>query len=78
MIKIKFFGFLKKFMPDVDAEGFWCIDRPGITVGEVFELAKVPEEYRRATLLVNRTRKSPDYQLQPGDILTVMPLVAGG
>ena len=78
MIKIKFFGFLKKFMPETDDEGFWCIDSEGITIAEVFDLANVPEEYRRATLLVNRVRKGTEYKLSSGDTLTVMPLVAGG
>ena len=65
-------------MPETDEEGFWCIDKDGLTIADVFELANVPEEYRRATLLVNRVRKSPDYKLCSGDTLTVMPLVAGG
>lgn len=78
MIKVKYFGFLKKFMPEADEEGYWCLETPGVTITELFDLAKVPEEYRRATLLVNRMRKDPDYALQDGDVLTVMPLVAGG
>ena len=78
MIKIKFFGFLKKFMPEIDDEGYWCIETEGVSIAEVFDIAKVPEEFRRATLLVNRVRKSMDYALKAGDTLTVMPLVAGG
>lgn len=78
MIKVKYFGFLKKFMPETDSEGWWLVENDGVSIEELFDIAKVPTEYRRATLLVNKSRKTPEYRLHDGDVLTVMPLVAGG
>lgn len=78
MTKIKYYGFLKKFMPEVGEDGFWDADAAGTPVRELFENTGVKYNEIRMTILVNKSRKDVDYVLQDGDIMTVMPLVAGG
>lgn len=78
MIKIKYYGFLKKFMPEVDDEGFWHADMVGKTVEELFIETNVDYKNIRMTILVNSYRKDVDYVLKDNDVITVMPLVAGG
>ena len=78
MLKIKYYGFLKKFMPEVDEEGFWNADKAGMSIEALFEETGVDYKKFRMTILVNSSRKDVDYILSDGDTLTVMPLVAGG
>lgn len=78
MLKIKYYGFLKKFMPEIDDEGFWNANKAGVTIEELFAETSVDYKKYRMTILVNSSRKDVDYVLQEGDVLTVMPLVAGG
>ena len=78
MLKIKYYGFLKKFMPEIDSEGFWNANKAGMSIEEVFNETNVDYKKYRMTILVNSSRKDVSYVLQDGDILTVMPLVAGG
>ena len=78
MIRIKMFGIIKKYMPTVDGEGYWCVEESGETLGEILALAQIPPDIDRATILVNRVRRDRDYVLCDGDIITVMPLGAGG
>ena len=78
MLKIKYYGFLKKFMPEVDEEGFWNADKAGKSIEELFAETNVDYKQFRMTVLVNSSRKDVSYVLQEGDVLTVMPLVAGG
>lgn len=78
MLKIKYYGFLKKFMPEIDDEGFWNANKAGVTIEELFAETSVDYKKYRMTILVNSSRKDVDYILQEGDVLTVMPLVAGG
>ena len=78
MIKIKLYGILKKYMPETDEAGFWCIEQDGLTVSQVLDLVNVPQGERRATYLVNKMRKDEQFILHSGDSLQVMPLIAGG
>ena len=78
MIKIKYYGFLKKFMPEVSEDGFWYSDKANKTIEELFIETKVDYKNIRMTILVNSSRKDISYVLQENDTITVMPLVAGG
>ena len=77
MIKAKFYGVLKAYMPETDDEGYFAVEE-GLTVEELLEKTGASEKKVGMTILVNRVRKQKDYVLKDGDILTVMPLVAGG
>ena len=78
MIKIKMFGIIKKYMPTTDENGYWCVDEDGVSIGEVIARAHIPPDIDRSTILVNKVRRDRDYILHDGDVMTVMPLVAGG
>jgi len=78
MLKIKYYGFLKKFMPEVGDDGFWAAQKAGMTIEALFLETQVDWKQYRMTILVNSSRKDVSYVLQDGDVLTVMPLVAGG
>ena len=78
MIKIKYYGFLKKFMPEIDEEGFWNADKAGMSIEELFNETGVDYKGIRMTILVNSSRRDVTYVLQDNDVITVMPLVAGG
>ncbi|MDO5440970.1 MAG: MoaD/ThiS family protein [Bacillota bacterium] len=65
-------------MSETDEEGFWNAEKAGITIEELFAETNVDYKKFRMTILVNSSRKDVSYVLQDGDILTVMPLVAGG
>jgi len=78
MIKIKYYGFLKKFLPEIDSEGFWNADKAGITIEQLFSETDVDYTKIRMTILVNGSRKDVSYVLMDNDVITVMPLVAGG
>ncbi len=77
MVKIKFYGILKPYLPQTEADGFWHAEKAGATIAQVLEETGA-EGNAVMVLLVNRVRKEPDYVLQDGDTLTVMPLMAGG
>lgn len=78
MLKIKYYGFLKKFIPEMDEEGFWHVDRANKTIEELFIETGVDYKNIRMTILVNSSRKDISYVMQENDVITVMPLVAGG
>lgn len=78
MIKVKFYGIMKPYMPSVEEDGYWHLEKDGLTVGQILEETGASEKDVAVTILVNRVRKSKDFIPQDGDILTVMPLVAGG
>lgn len=78
MLKIRYYGFLKKFMPEVSEDGFWYADKANKTVEELFIETGVDYKNIRMTILVNSFRKDISYVLQENDTITVMPLVAGG
>lgn len=78
MVKVKYYGFLKKKLPqEFDEEGFCSMDIAGTTVGDLLTRTEV-DPGMRMTVLVNSHRENKDYVFADGDVITVMPLVAGG
>lgn len=77
MVKIKYYGILKPYLPQTEEDGFWHAEKAGMTIGEVLEETEAAGRVA-AVILVNKVRKDLDYVLQDGDTMTVMPLVAGG
>lgn len=78
MIRVKFYGIMKSYMPSAEEDGYWHLDRDGLTVGEIMDMTGAGEKEVAVTILVNRVRKDKSFIPQDGDVLTVMPLVAGG
>lgn len=69
---------MKPYMPSVEEDGYWHLEEDGLTVGEILDRTGASEKQVGMTILVNRVRKDKEYVTCDGDILTVMPLVAGG
>ena len=69
---------MKPYMPSVEEDGYWHLEKDGLTVGEILDMTGASEKDVTVTILVNRVRKNKEFVPQDGDILTVMPLVAGG
>lgn len=78
MIKVKFYGAYKQFMPQTEEDGFWHCEDDNITVAELLDKTGASQKVMPVTILVNRVRKDKEYVLVDGDTITVMPLVAGG
>lgn len=78
MVKIRFFGILTNKMPKKDEKGYWVIDGKGKTIKELLDLSLIKEANVKYTVLVNNERKDTDYILKDDDIITVIPLLAGG
>lgn len=78
MVKVKFFGVLSGMMPEKDEGGYWKLDACDRTIEEVLALTSVKNTITRYSTFVNNERKNIDYVLKDGDILTVLPLLAGG
>ena len=78
MIRVKFYGIMKPYMPSVEEDGYWHLEKDGLTVGEILDMTGASEKDVAVTILVNRVRKNKEFVPQDGDILSVMPLVAGG
>lgn len=78
MIRVKFYGIMKPYMPSIEEDGYWHLAEEGLSVGEIMDMTGASEKEVTVTILVNRVRKDKSFIPQDGDILTVMPLVAGG
>ncbi|MCQ2553086.1 MAG: MoaD/ThiS family protein [Clostridia bacterium] len=78
MVKVKYYGFLSKKLPqDFDEDGFATMQVEGLTV-EALLLQTDVDIKMRMVVLVNEHRELKSYVLKDGDVITVMPLVAGG
>lgn len=78
MVKVKYYGFLSKKLPqNFDGEGFTTMQVEGLTV-EALLLQTDVDVKMRMVVLVNEHREPKSYVLKDGDVITVMPLVAGG
>lgn len=78
MIKVKFYGVLADEQPAATDEGFWEVAEPGLTIEQLLAKTSVPGRNIKYITLVNNQRKEADYTLQDGDVLKLMPLLAGG
>lgn len=65
-------------MPEISEDGFWYADKANISIEDLFIETGVDYKNIRMTILVNSSRKDINYILQEDDVMTVMPLVAGG
>ena len=78
MVKIKFFGVLVNKMPEKDDKGFWIVDGAGKPIKELLDLSLLKDTNIKYTLFVNNERQDINYVLEDNDVLTVLPLLAGG
>jgi len=79
LVKLKFLASLKEYAPAPDSAGCFTIEyRPGMTVGDALGKTDISKTSIKFSVLVNNVRKTPEDVLQDGDVVTVMPLLAGG
>ena len=79
MIKLKLMAVLKEYAPTVDSDGCFAVEyKPGMTIADALSKTSISETTVKYSVLVNNRRKSIDDPLEDGDIVMVMPLLAGG
>jgi len=78
VVKVKFFGVLANKMPEKNNNGYWIIEGKGKTIKELLDLSSIKETNIKYTLFINNVRQDINYVLEKDDILTVIPLLAGG
>jgi molybdopterin converting factor small subunit len=79
MIKIKLTGEFSKLAPVGNDKGLFAIEyEEGLSLGALLQRLGVAAAGVNYTALVNNSRKTPDYLMQDGDSIIVMPLLAGG
>ena len=78
MVKLKMLGTLATLQTERDSEGYMNISCDNKTLGEL--IAKMPMEETgiKYSALLNNRVVSPGTLLKDGDIVMIMPLMAGG
>ena len=77
-LEVKLFANFREFLPPgTDKYTCWLELEEGITIGRVLEKLKIPDDLPMITL-VNGLHRTFEDRLQPGDVLSVFPPVAGG
>ncbi|WP_461207873.1 MoaD/ThiS family protein [Clostridium sp. DL1XJH146] len=78
MVKVKFFGVFASMIPKKDESGYWNIEVSEKTIKDILALTPIKDSSVKYSTFVNNKRKDSDYVLKDGDVLTVIPLLAGG
>ena len=79
MIKLRPLASLKEYAPSLDGDGCFAVEfSPGMTVGDALDMTGINAAGINFSVLVNNIRKRPSDVLQDGDVVTLMPLLAGG
>jgi len=76
MVTIKLLAVLKGFAPN---DG--CVElehTPGMTIADALAATNIAEANVKYSVMVGNRRKKAEDALEDGDIVTVMPLLAGG
>ena len=77
-VEIKLFANFREYLPPGSEKyGIHLELEEGTTIGQVLERLKIPETEPMITLVNGIHRKEED-SLEPGDVLSVFPPVAGG
>jgi sulfur-carrier protein len=77
-VEVRLFATLSSFLPPASRDGAVLLEvPPDSTVHDVLQQLGVPADLERVAL-VNGTDVPAERPLQPGDVLTVFPPLAGG
>ena len=77
-LEIKLFANFREFLPPgTEKYTCWLELEEGTTIGQVLEKLKIPDDIPMITL-VNGLHRTFEDRVQPGDVLSVFPPVAGG
>jgi len=77
-VEVKLFANFREYLPP-GSEKYSCTLEleKGTTIGQVLAKLHIPESLPMVPL-VNGIHQKPDDPLQPGDVLSIFPPVAGG
>jgi sulfur carrier protein ThiS len=79
MVTIKLTGQFMQLAPQGSEKGVFTIDfNPGLELSELLDRLGIKAQNLKFTALVNNARKPEDYVLEDSDLITIMPLLAGG
>jgi len=79
LIKLKPLASLKAHVPSLDGEGCFAIEfKQGMTIEDALGMTGIPKVNVKFSVLVDNRRRKKDDVLQDGDVVTIMPLLAGG
>lgn len=80
-IEVRLHAFLRNYLPK-ESQGFTGRMTFGrrVTVREVFAALQIPDEAVKQIMiiLINGVRATPDQLVSDGDVLTLVPVAAGG
>ena len=77
-VEIKLFANFREFLPPGSNQyTCWLELEEGTTIGQALEKLKIADDLPMITL-VNGLHRTLEDRLQPGDVLSVFPPVAGG
>ncbi len=77
-IEVRLFANLARYLPPGTRGDGMTLEVPdGATVGEIVRRLAIPDELP-GLLLVNGREARPDRPLRPGDVLSIVPPLAGG
>ncbi|MDO8957354.1 MAG: MoaD/ThiS family protein [Deltaproteobacteria bacterium] len=77
-VEVKLFANFREYLPPgSDKYACWLDLDEGMSINQVLERLKIPTSIPMI-LLVNGIHKKAEDVLQPGDVLSVFPPVAGG
>ena len=79
MITVKLLAVLKELAPDENRDGIVELDHtPGMTVADALAATNIAKTDIKYSIMINNVRSAKDSVLKDGDIIKVMPLLAGG
>lgn len=76
-IKIRLFGNFRGHRPLGSGASFQKMIEQTTTPKDIIEELRLPENMRKV-IIVNGLRRKKDYVLQDGDVLNILPPLAGG
>jgi len=79
VITVKLLAVLKELAPDGTKDGTIELDHtPGMTVADALAATNIAKTDIKYSVMVNNVRSAKDSAIEDGDIIKVMPLLAGG
>ena len=78
MVRLKMLGVLASLQTERDGEGFMNIVSGDTTLGELIAMTPLRGTSIKYSALVNNHVARPASPVKDGDLVTIMPLMAGG
>jgi len=79
VITVKLLAVLKELAPDGNKDGIVELEHtPGMTAADALAATNIAKTDIKYSVMINNVRSAEDSALKDGDIIKVMPLLAGG